>query len=48
MVALLSELVLDGDRVVAGVLGRQVADGQGAVRPIAFALEERLNKLTNS
>ena len=42
MVALLPELVLDGDSVISGVLCRQVSDGQGTVGPVTFPLQKWL------
>ena len=42
MVALLSELVPDGDGVVSGVLLREVSDGQCTVGPVTTSLQERL------
>ena len=44
MVGLLAVLVADGDAVVAGVVLAEVADGQGAVGPVAAALQEGLEK----
>ena len=42
MVALLPELVLDGDSVISGVLCREVSDGQGTVGPVTFSLQKWL------
>ena len=42
MVALLPELVLYGDSVISGVLGRQVPDGQGTVGPVTFSFQKWL------
>ena len=42
VVALLAVPVLDGHRVVAGVVLAEAADGQRAVRPVSAALQERL------
>ena len=47
VVALLAVPVLDGHRVVAGVVLAEAADGQRAVRPVAAALQERLWDVEN-